>query len=638
MRRQLGIVFALIVVTSVSGWGQMMKRTDALWARTVPPGTVTIDGLLNEAAWAVAESVLVRYGPVNTTVIPGSGWKTERSGGSWNGVVTDPTYATLKFLVQGNELVFGVFVRDSSVGGGLFNECDGLLMNMRDHSSGQSPAGPHEFGYMWVNETWGDPNAGNPGAPPAYFGPSKDDRADYSGATHVFGLSSDDKNGTSVLTPDGGYSMEVRFALDTLGYDVTKAEGDIVEFTCSVYDADWEWPYNDSRFYGNRAWWQGQWGNSDTWNVGRISARPDVTLNTNPLPEIGADLVIPNGVNHPSPVIDGVLNEGVWARAASFRVTFNDTILRKSYAGVGRWRSGQTQPKLSGATGTPPVLDPGDAVFKYFFKEDTLYFGIDVNDQVVTSNTDYDRWDGARITMGTRDSLETIDHVLLNRLLDVRFNPTGGVITANYLHYLDSLHLARVAVAMKSGTTINDPNDIDAGYTIEMAVRLAPFGYPVGRGDGVVFLGATLFDGDAFTNAADDYGTRTWFWREHNRSSAPAWGYLDPSVLVTGIEESSPASVPREFLIVGNYPNPFNPTTTIRYQTPTSGAVTLRVFDLLGRLVREVNAGVQTAGTHDLAFSGASLGSGVYFYHMTLTDAKTGAVSRTRAVKMSLLK
>lgn len=638
MRRLVGMVLVLVSLASISAQGQMMKRTDALWARTVPAGTITIDGLLSEAAWAVADSALVRYDSVNSFVIPGSGWKTERSGGSWNGIVTDPTYAMLKFLVQGNELIVGAFVRDSSVGGGLFNECDGLLMNMRDHSSGQSPASPHEFGYMWVTETWGDPNSGNPGAPPAYFGPSKDDRSVYSGTTHVFGLSSDDKNGTAVFTPDGGYSMEVRFNLGALGYDVTKPEGDIIELTCSVYDADWQWPYTDSKFYGNRAWWQGQWGNSDTWNVGRISARPDVTETTSPLPTLGPDLVIPNGALHPNPAIDGQLTEDVWAKAASFRITFNDSTLRQSYPGVGRWRSGQTQPKLSGATGTPPVLDPGDAVAKYFFKEDTIYFGIDVNDQVVTSYTDFDRWDGARITMATRDSLEKIDHVLLNRLLDVRFNTSGVVITGNYLHYLDSLGLAHVAVAMKPGTSVNDPNDIDAGYTVEMAVSLRPFGYPAGRGDGVAFLGATLFDGDKFLNAADDYGTRTWFWREHDRSSAPAWGYLDPSTLVTGTEELAPEAVPLEFEIVGNYPNPFNPTTTLQYRTPSAGAVTLHVFDLLGRLVSEVEAGIQSAGVHDLRFVAEHLSSGVYFYHLVLRDVRTGAISRTPTATMTLLK
>jgi len=75
----------------VSTSAQMVKRSDAVWARIVPPGTITFDGKLDEAAWKAADSVLIAFDSSNTKVIPGSGWKSERSGSSWNGKVTDPT-------------------------------------------------------------------------------------------------------------------------------------------------------------------------------------------------------------------------------------------------------------------------------------------------------------------------------------------------------------------------------------------------------------------------------------------------------------------------------------------------------------------------------------------------------------------
>ncbi|MFH0989675.1 MAG: T9SS type A sorting domain-containing protein [bacterium] len=616
----------------------MMKRTDALWARVVPAGTVTVDGKLTESAWAKAESTVIRYDPSNSNNIPGSGWKSERSGGSWNGTVTDPTRAVIKFLIQGDELILGVFVSDSSVGGGLFNECDGLLMNLRDHASPNLPAPPFEYGYAWVTETWGDPNAGNVNASPIYFGPVKSDRSIYTGATQVLGVSNDDKNGGTSITADQGYTMEIRFNLPARGYNVNKPGGEIIEFTLSVYDADWQWPYNDSKFYGNRVWWQGQWGNSDTWNVGRIYVRQDVTISTTSLPVIGPDLIIPNGKNHPAPTIDGNLTEGVWKKASSFRITFNDSTLRKSYPGVGPWRSGQTQPVLTGAIGTPPVLDPGDAVFKYFFIADTLYLGIDVNDQVVTSIEDYDRWDAVRLMISSRDSLEKIDHVLLTRMLTVRFDNMGKIQLRDYLQYLDSLKYARAALKMKSGTTINDPTDADAGYTIEMAIALSPFGYPAGRGDGVLFLGATLMDGDKFSNAADDYGTRAWFMREHDRSSAPAWCYMDPNSVITSVVEETSVSPVREFRLLGNYPNPFNPSTTILYEIPDEGLVTLIIYDALGRIVEKSNAGYQNTGTHSLLFHGQALSSGIYFYHLELQNVRSTTLVRTSPGKMILVK
>jgi len=639
----LKVRLALAAVIAVGIWNtgsaQMIKRLDALWARTVPAGTITIDGVMNEAAWAVAESVIVRYDPSNSTVIPGSGWKPERSGGSWDGNVSDPTNATVKFLVQGNELIVGVFARDSSVGGGFFNECDLLLMNLRDHSSGNSPAGPVEHGYGWVTESWGDPASGNPGASPIYFGPAKDDRTAWSGVTVVHGRSNDDKNGTAVLTPDVGYTMEVRLDLGLRGYDVTRPEGDIVEFTFSVYDADWQWPYNPNRFYGNRAWWQGQWGNSDTWNVGRIHANPNVTMTTDPLPVLGPDLVIPNGQNYAVPTIDGDLVEDVWQYAGQLRITYGDSLLRQSYPNNARWRSGQYQPKLSGATGTPPVFDSGDALFRYFFVGDTLFLSADVNDWFVTNTLDgdVDRRDGIRFTINSRDSVELIDHVLVCRLIDVRVGPTGLPVTSGFLPYLESVGKAQVAMKLKTGTTVNDPNDIDAGYRIEMKLALSGFGYAPGRGDGVLFLGALLFDHDAFANPADNYGTRTWFMREHDRASAPAWSYMDPTVLV-GVAEEPVIALPETFAVTGNYPNPFNPSTTIAYALPRAGVVTLRVIDLLGRTVEQRALGRLPAGSHTVSFDARHLSSGVYLCQLQLSDEASGSVLRTQPHRIVLVK
>ena len=617
---RLGVLLACCVSTLLA---QTTKRTDALWARTVPAGTITINGVLDEAAWAVAESVVVRYHPTNSDLIPGSGWKPERSGSTWNGIVTDPTNVTVKFLVQGNELILGVFARDSSVGGGLFNEADAILMNIRDHSSGNTPAPPYEYGYGWITESWGDPAAGNPGASPIYFGGAAGDRAVWSGVTTVHGLSNDDKNGGATPVPDNGYTMEIRFDLTVRGYDVARAEGDIIEISFSAYDADWQWPYTDSRFYGNRAWWQGQWGNSDGWNVGRVSVRPDVQLATDPLPPCDPDLVVPNGSNYGSPVVDGALDEAVWKNTEGFTIAFGDTILRSSYPGVGFWRSGQYQPKLSGATGTPPALDTGRAEVKYFFVGDTLFLGVDVQDWFVTSMSDYDRWDGIRFTINSRDSLEKIDHALLVRLLDVRFDASGQAIKGGFLHYLDSLGLAKAAVHVRSGTTINDPNDIDSGYTIEMSLNLRSFGYPAGLGDHVLFIGATLFDHDAFLNPSDDYGTRTWYFREHDRGSGPAWCALDASTMVTGVEDET-ADVPSAFILHGNYPNPFNPATVISYTLPTGGYAILHVFDLLGRTVSVVDAGPQLPGRGEIKVNADGWSSGIYLYRLQVVDQSTG--------------
>src|SRR2546426_125013 len=119
------------------------QRLDVIWARQAPGTVITLDGVLDEPAWAGAETKLIRYGVDNG--IPGSGYKEE--GGK---LAKDSTYALLKFLVVGNQLYMGLVVRDSSVGGGPdFNRFDGLLMSLKDHSSPNAPKPPAEYFYSW---------------------------------------------------------------------------------------------------------------------------------------------------------------------------------------------------------------------------------------------------------------------------------------------------------------------------------------------------------------------------------------------------------------------------------------------------------------------------------------------------------
>ncbi len=61
------------------------------------------------------------------------------------------------------------------------------------------------------------------------------------------------------------------------------------------------------------------------------------------------------------------------------------------------------------------------------------------------------------------------------------------------------------------------------------------------------------------------------------------------------------------------YPNPFNPTTTLQVSLPVSSVAVMRVFDVTGRLVRETRLGRLESGSHEVAFDGSGLPSGVYF-------------------------
>ncbi len=75
-------------------------------------------------------------------------------------------------------------------------------------------------------------------------------------------------------------------------------------------------------------------------------------------------------------------------------------------------------------------------------------------------------------------------------------------------------------------------------------------------------------------------------------------------------------AAPDRFTLHGNYPNPFNPETTIRYELPGAEQVNLRIFDALGREVALLVDGVQNAGRHEVRFEAHNLPSGIYFYRM----------------------
>ena len=73
---------------------------------------------------------------------------------------------------------------------------------------------------------------------------------------------------------------------------------------------------------------------------------------------------------------------------------------------------------------------------------------------------------------------------------------------------------------------------------------------------------------------------------------------------------------PRSVELSGNYPNPFNPRTTIRYALPEAAPVRLAVYDLAGREVALLTDGVRRAARHEARFDGSGLPSGLYLYRL----------------------
>ncbi|HTY39447.1 MAG TPA: Calx-beta domain-containing protein [Bacteroidota bacterium] len=97
------------------------------------------------------------------------------------------------------------------------------------------------------------------------------------------------------------------------------------------------------------------------------------------------------------------------------------------------------------------------------------------------------------------------------------------------------------------------------------------------------------------------------------------------------IQATEDVQTPTTFGLEQNYPNPFNPTTTIRYSLREPGMVSLKVYDVLGRVVADLVEELQVAGVHSVQFNADRLPSGTYVYRIN-----AGSFSDTK--KLLLMK
>ncbi|MGH1365727.1 MAG: T9SS type A sorting domain-containing protein [Calditrichia bacterium] len=104
-----------------------------------------------------------------------------------------------------------------------------------------------------------------------------------------------------------------------------------------------------------------------------------------------------------------------------------------------------------------------------------------------------------------------------------------------------------------------------------------------------------------------------------------------PEEPISSVSPSLTSDIAEEFLLQGNFPNPFNPSTTIRYSLPLAEHVTLELFTVSGERVRTLLSETQPVGVQSFQFYASELSSGVYIYRLTTE-------SGSQAKKMIFLK
>lgn len=138
---------------------------------------------------------------------------------------------------------------------------------------------------------------------------------------------------------------------------------------------------------------------------------------------------------------------------------------------------------------------------------------------------------------------------------------------------------------------------------------------------------------DLYNNTSIPIKAENNFWGTMNPDSVEAHifhqvdsaslGFVDfmPLWAPVGIHQYT-EEIPNGFYLGDAYPNPFNPTTNIRFNNPIAGEIKLLVYDISGREVSVLVNGTFNAGKYEVVFEGSNFSSGVYFYSLQTNEYK----------------
>jgi len=164
------------------------------------------------------------------------------------------------------------------------------------------------------------------------------------------------------------------------------------------------------------------------------------------------------------------------------------------------------------------------------------------------------------------------------------------------------------------------------------ATELNNFGFEIEKSyDGVVFTTEAFVNGKGTSTDLTHYS----HFMELNKNGAVSVRLkqidLDGSVSYSRVETVEFGLLPTTVMLFDNYPNPFNPSTTISYALPEATDITLSVYNTLGELVKVLDSGFKPEGNHKMEFEASELPSGVYL--LTLNSPIGNSVRKINLLK-----
>ena len=118
----------------------------------------------------------------------------------------------------------------------------------------------------------------------------------------------------------------------------------------------------------------------------------------------------------------------------------------------------------------------------------------------------------------------------------------------------------------------------------------------------------------------------------NNPNNLYGWGIVNAlSAINNVISDVADKNMPKDFYLLSNYPNPFNPTTVIRFSIPKKSFVKILLYDLLGREIKTLASSEFESGTKEILLDGSDLSSGNYFVRLISEGVQ-------KTLKISLIK
>jgi hypothetical protein len=175
-----------------------------------------------------------------------------------------------------------------------------------------------------------------------------------------------------------------------------------------------------------------------------------------------------------------------------------------------------------------------------------------------------------------------------------------------------------VELNWKTATEINN-----SGFTIERSRDEEIFtqiGFVSGRG--------TTTEISSYNYLDTEIETGNYYYRLKQTDFDGTFKYLNVVLVNVGL--------PKQFQLSQNHPNPFNPSTTIKFQLPVDANVRIDLYNSIGQKVSELLNNNLSGGVHEVTFEGTNLSSGIYYY--TMNAISKDGTSFTLTKKMILMK